>query len=482
MTNRTVLSAAFSLLVLLLLSSCAAPSGLSQADQIATSVVATLGVSAQPTVTGGEGPTAEPIDGEILPESNFGDCANTGQISIAYVKNGGVWLWVQGGAPVLLVNTADANDVRISQDGCRIAYALSVPNPAFDPNSELPLSERISELWVVNSDGVGARKMAGLEFLATLPAAPENSTYDLYRFDWQPVSHTLAFGTRLSFAGPGLSQNNDIYLVDADTAIAPEDVSTLLPMGQGGDFYFSPDGLQVAFTTAQTVSVINTDSSNLRSNLVNFPTVITYSEYLYYPPVHWGLDNNSFMLAIPPEDGLAAPVNGVYPETSLWYVPLDGTPVFEAGAVQSVWFSSVEIQFSPDNGRIGYTRPYGEQQANLGELVVALSNGSNESEPVQLPQVIFRAWGPDNNQYIYSYMDPAFHLYLGSAGSPNVQPISGLTPFEAFNAELNWIEGTTFVQLLNGNAGAELSLMDTSGAGVVIDNFVTPFVSFDVAN
>lgn len=461
----------------LALAACAAPAD--TGDEVATIVAATMQAQVVPTLT------SAPIDGEIQQEplSSFGDCANTGQISLAYVKDGNVWLSIQGGAAKQLTSTNDAQDVRISQDGCRIAYTRAVPNPGHDPTAEFPLPERLTELWVVNSDGAAARLMAGQDFYASLPAPEENTGYDLYTFAWQPGSHRLAFGTRTTFAGPGLVPNKDIYWVDVDTAVGPADVSTLLPMGQGGAFFFSPDGQQVAFSTASNVSVINVDGSNLRSNLVSFPMVITYSEYQYYPPVHWSPDGNSFMLAIPPEDGLAGPTGGAYPETTLWYVALDGTPAFEAGAIQTVWFVTQEVQFSPDNGRIAYIRQYGELEAGQFELVLALSDGSNESLGLQINEIMFGDWAPDNTRFIYWFNQAGvFQMFQGSVDSLNVTPISTPSSFVAASAEIDWIEGDTFALLLIGNDGAELSLMETSGAGTVIDTMMTPFVSFDVAN
>lgn len=456
---------------------CAAPQD--TGDRVATVVAATMQAQVVPTLT------SAPIDGEIRAETPpaYADCANTGQISIVYLKNGNLWFWVQGGDPQQLTNSGDVQDVKLSQDGCRVAFTHTVPNPAYDPGVEFPLPENLTELWVVNSDGSGVHPIVTQDFYATLPAPAENTAYDLYGFEWQPGSHTLAFGTRTAFTGPGLVPNNDIYLVDADTALGPADISTLLPIGQGGAFFFSPDGGQVAFTTPTNANVINVDGSNLRSNLISFPMVITYSEYQYYPPVHWSPDGNSFMVAVPPEDGLAEPVDGVYPETTLWYVPLDGTPPIEAGAIQAVWFATQAVQFSPDTGRIAYLRQYGEPQANQFELVLALSDGSNESLGLQINEIRFGDWAPDNTRFIYWFSQAGVvSLFHGSAASLEVTPISTLTPFEAASAVVEWIEADTFALLLVGNAGAELSLMDISGAGMLIDTMATPFVAFDVAH
>ncbi len=475
MTKMRLLSG---LMLLAMLAACApAAADLSADDQIATLVAATMVAQASQ----GTAATTEPIDGEVQVEVTYGSCANSGSISVAYVKDRNLYVWVEGGASAQLTASNDVIDADIADDGCRIAYSREIPNPNYNPSGavEFAGAEFVNELWVVSSDGSGNQKLAGLEFFATLPAPEQGTTYTLHRFGWQPGTHTVAYSTRLAYTGPGVASNNDIYLVSANGGNA----NTLLPMGQGGDFYFSPDGQRVAFTTASSAGVVNVDGSGLMTDLIAFPLVITYSEYLYYPPVAWTPDSNSFMVAVPPEDGLAPPVDGVYPETTLYYVPLDGTPAFEAGAVQTVWFVTDEVQFSPDAGRIAYVRQFGEVEAGQFELVAALSDGSNESPAVFANEIMFGDWAPDNTRYIYYItMGPSFQLYHGSVDSPNVTPISTLTAFQAAGALVDWVEGESFVLLVQGDAGSELSLMQTSGAGVMIDTSSSPFISFDVAN
>ncbi|MEX1072020.1 MAG: hypothetical protein WEC37_05275 [Anaerolineales bacterium] len=459
--------------LVVLLTACAPSAPVVNADeQVASAVAGTLAAQSGPTATS----QAAPVVGEATPEQDvFGSCANTGQISLAYTRDGNIWLWVEGGVKTQLTNSGDAGDLRISQDGCRIAYARALPNPAYDPNAEFPTDPTFNELWVVSSDGSLNQQLAGAEFLASLPQPPD-SGLTVYQFDWQPGTHVVAFNTEV--LGFGLSPSDDIHLANANTL----SVSTLLPAGQGGAFYFSPDGQQIAFSTSTTVNTINVDGSNLRPNLVSFPFVITYSEYAYYPPISWSPTSDTLMVAIPPEDGLAAPVNGVYPETALWWLPLDGTPPFQPGAVQNIWLALSEVQFSPDNGRVAYLRPIGAPETNQRELVIALSDGSNESTVIQLPEITFGDWSSDSSQFIYYYRDPNLHFYLGNVGDPNVVPISTLTPFVAGGASIEWLEADTFVLLLVGSAGSELSIMQTSGAGMVVDTFAEPFVSFDLAH
>lgn len=457
---------------LTLLAACAPAGGLSNEDQVASLVAATLNAAGAPTQA--------PLDGEIPTQSAFGACANSGELSVVYNLSGNVWLWVNGAA-TQLTNDSNATHVRISEDGCRIAYGHMVPNPIYDPSKEFPVPERLEELWVMASDGSGAHALADANFFAAQPPPFENTIFSLNDFDWQPGTYTLAFNTVILHEGVGQSLGNDLYVVSADGG-AP---AVLLSSGQaGGRFAFSPNGQQIAFSSPTSVGVVNSDGSNLRSSLITYPMVITYSEYAYSPTFQWGPDSNSLMVAVPPEDGLTGPVNGVYPETSLWYIPLDGTPAFQAGAVQNVWFAQSEIQFSPDAGRIAYLRPVGAPELNQYEFVVALSNGSNESVVFEIPSLIFGDWSPDNNRFIYSLHEVDFQIWMGNSANENVEPISQLSDFQASRARIEWVEGDTFVLVLQGDGQiAQLSVMETSGAGTIVANNVPEFdIPFDVAH
>ena len=64
---------------------------------------------------------------------------------------------------------------------------------------------------------------------------------------WMPGSHTLLFNTRLDFEeGLGLYLSDDLHALDVDSGTN----QPLLPPGEGGDFYLSPDGSQVALVTS----------------------------------------------------------------------------------------------------------------------------------------------------------------------------------------------------------------------------------------
>jgi hypothetical protein len=470
--NRKALGLLSLLCAAALLAACsAAPAN--TADQIATSVAATLAAN-------GQNPPPQPTaNGEIPTQSpQEASCANSGLVSVAYLKEDNVWLWTANGQRTQLTNSADAREVRISGDGCQVAFSRALPNPIYDPNAEFPMPEQVSELWVVNSDGSNAHALVSTAYLSNLPAPDVGTILSVLDFKWQPGTHTLAFNTQVLHPGVGLTYNQDLYSANADTGV----ITPLLAAGQaGGWFGFSPDGQKIALTSATNLHVVNADGSNLVSNYVTFLMVITYSEYLYTPPAAWTPGSNSLMLAVPPADGLALPVDGVLPETALWWVPLDGTPPYQAGAVQAVFFVQSEAQFSPDAGRVAYLRPLSGGDGSQRELVVALSDGSNESPTVTAPDIRFLVWAADNARYIYTYNDDALHLMLANVSDANVQPISTLNSFPSFSAEAVWVSGDEFVLLEKGDSGGQLSLMNISGAGQVIDTFAFPGVQFDVS-
>lgn len=452
-------------LLALLLAACA-PGDLSPSDQVSTSVAATLQAAGQPV------PTAAPTLGEVATQAPTEPaCANAGLTSVAYVKDGDVWLWVQGGMLSQLTTSGDVQDLAMADNGCRIAYTRSLPNPMHDPSVEFVAPETLNELWSVSSDGTNNRALIDTAYLAAQPVPIGDNIVSVLRFEFQPRTYTVAFNTQMLHPGVGLTQRNDINLIHVDTG----SLTTLLGVEQaGGAFAFSPDGLQLAFSTPTSVGVINTDGSFLRRELITFPMVITYSEYLYSPPLNWSQDSNSLMVAIPPADGLSEGA----PETALWWIPLDGTPAFEAGSIQAAFFVMGEVAFSPDAGRIAYLRPIGDPGSGMNELVVALSDGSNESPVISDPQPRFLDWSPDNSRYLYSYMDSGLRLGLATAADSTTTLLATLAGTSPFSVQAEWLDASRFLLLEQGEGGATLSLMDTAGMAEVVDTFDIPFVSF----
>ncbi len=166
-------------------------------------------------------------------------------------------------------------------------------------------------LWRVYADGSGLLKLLDAAALKAFSQDPNADSSSPYQMVFVPASHTLAFNTRVVFMGPGLMVQDDLRLLELDSA----QMTTLFAPGQGGMFSFSPDGSKVALMTPTSLSLANGDGTNRQANIVTFPSIITYSEYQFYPNVRWAADGSRLMAAIPSEDPMAA-----NPTMTVWQV------------------------------------------------------------------------------------------------------------------------------------------------------------------
>ena len=215
-------------------------------------------------------------------------------VRIVFTYEEKLWLW-QGGTAQPLTSVNDGASINISDDGEIIAFTRD-------------------GLWVINSDGRNERLLLGDEVFGQIePKAPG---VELDDFDWVPNTYTLLFNTILT-DGRGLSPTDDLYMVDAETM----QWKLLRKPGEGGKFFFSPDGQRVAMTTPTQIRLMNIDGSNyhvVMNYSVPFP-----SDYAYYAAPNWAADSQSLTVPIPPEDFYYTVTTS---PTLVWQLPVDGTP------------------------------------------------------------------------------------------------------------------------------------------------------------
>jgi dipeptidyl aminopeptidase/acylaminoacyl peptidase len=287
---------------------------------------------------------------------------------VAFVQEGNVWLGQAGTEAVPLTQDGGVEQVQISDDGTIVAFS------------------RGGELWAVDADSSNERRLVSAELLAQI--GPAGEAAELYRFDWLPATHTLLFNTQ-QVQEIGYTLNDDLHQVDAESGA----YQPLLPPGQGGEFYPSPDGTEIALVRPDAISLVNADGSDYRAGLVTYEPVITYSEFRYYPMAEWAADSSAFAVAVPPADPFAQPPG----ETTLWRIPADGEGAQVAGSLLSNSFQHA-FAFSPDLRTIAYPLPIpqaeGTQPASSPELaVVDLQTGE---ELVRFPEVTqIYDWSPD---------------------------------------------------------------------------------------
>jgi hypothetical protein len=267
-------------------------------DQVATIVAGTI------TALASE-PEPEPSSTELAPPLEATVTATTiptPALAIAYIDGGDVWLIEDGNLPAQLTSSGDAEQVFISPDGMKIIFLRRADQ--FSP----------LEIRAINHDGIGDIILVTAEQINGLYPLGSFTHNDVSSMAFIPGTHEVLFNTVGVPTGPGLIKYDDLLRLDVDTGV----LSTLLPAGSGGDFLASPDGSQIAILRPDSIGLVDGDGSNLRPNLVAFPTVITYSEFQYYPQPVWASDSSALLVAIPSEDPLATGTHG-----QIWSIPAD---------------------------------------------------------------------------------------------------------------------------------------------------------------
>jgi Tol biopolymer transport system component len=292
--------------------------------------------------------------------------------------SGNLFHWTQAASASSLLSSGDIIGARLSDDGQWVAFTRSTDYIHFS-------------LWAIGFDGSGERELVSSDTLMTLKNNADAIGVEPYIFSWVPNSHTLAFNTSPKFDGPGLMINNDLQLVDVETSA----LTTMLSAGNGGVFYYSPDGTQIALVTPENISLINADGSNRRSNVLVYDPVLTYSEFQYYAEPQWSADGTFLRVAIPPQDSLGDPTQ----QTTLWHIPTDGTAAGVAGHILTAPLSTVTL--SPDLSWIAYEDYFSDASDPMRNLHINTITGSSD-HIYTTGQINLNTWAPDSIHFIYT--------------------------------------------------------------------------------
>jgi hypothetical protein len=368
-------------------------------------------------------------------------------LRVALIKEGDVWLWAAEAKTWVRLTTGGGadGDVRITDDSAMLAFT------------------RGDELWAVNSDGSSQRLLVSVDDLGAME--PPEAVVRLHRYEWVPGTHVLAYNTQLRMA-IGLVLNDDLHLVDADTL----EHTALLSPGQGGEFYYSPDGSEIAIVTPGDISLVDADGGNRRDALLTYTPVATYSEYAYYAQPVWAPDGKALRVAIPPADPQAAPGQ----HTTIWHIPGDGTP---ARLVTSIEVAPVlgphAALLSPDLSLVAYAqlRQPEDGSAEDAQLLLQVQRLDN-GDWIAFPHPsIFHAWAPDSRYFAFqSGLTP--HLLIGQwSGPTKAGGVDAGTPI----SDLRWTDAGYHLFLAQRGAEAgeqsaawELILSDVHGSNTVL--------------
>jgi len=394
---------------------CSAAPGAFSPDDAATAVAATVAAMAVPSATAGPVPTPEehslPTD---LPT------AAAPELVLAYTDGGNVALLVGAGPAVRLTFSGSVEQVRLSDDGQKVAY------------TRRPVIDQPVELRVVNRDGTGDSLLMGpADFDALYPLGGAVH-HDVYLFDFLPNNHVLLINTRSIFEGPGLAKHDDLIRIDTDSLAR----TMLLAPGRGGDFTASPDGRFLALVRPDTVELVNIDGSPSGSGVIPYAPVITYSEYAYYAQPVWNPASSMVGVAIPSPDPLASSTTG-----SIWRLPV-GAPASLISTISGQFFRlSGDVPLvSPALTHVVYARP--TATPNIWNLYRASLDGNGETLVGTYNS--WMGWSPDGARFVYSSAGP-MSLLVGDLAGGSAPLVTG--------TDLRWYNPEAFV-FQSGSMGA----------------------------
>ncbi len=364
---------------------------------------------------------------------------------VTYTKYNDVYMWRPKDGATRLTDMHDVVDVRLSDDAELIAFKRQDPADVTQ-----------QELWAVNTTGIPTPRLlvssADLAALVPSEQSPNILGYGVLDFNWRPATHELAYDTLVLHEGPGFGPNHDLRLVNADTLVK----TTLFATGQGGLFYYSPNGSQIALSNPKSISLVNADGSDLRRDVLTFPSVITYSEYEYHPHPSWADDSASLGAVIPPHDPLGSQTQS----TQVWLIPLDGAQPSLLVSIPAIPFAWPDTALSPDLQLAGYSMDMQAADPNLRALHIASLDGLNDRFYDSGESLEFVSWAPDSSHFIYR-IQGGNNEGLYGGGLTQTPRLLVADPHSV--RDVQWLDGTRFVYLVNKNGAWELRVANLDG-------------------
>jgi Tol biopolymer transport system component len=372
--------------------------------------------------------------------------AKPDELRLAMVdSNRNLLTWQEDGSLIVVVNKGDVSQAVLSPDGEWIVFTRTTVD-GID-----------TSLWAIRFDGSEQKILVShLDFMS-MPVNPEiTDIYSIvsispYMMKFIPGTHTIAFTTYPQFNAPGLLMNYDLWYIDVDSG---ERRSFLSP-GQAGQFYFSPDGSQMALVTPDRIDLLNTDGSNRRLGVLSYAFVYTYSEYAYHAVPVWSDDSSFLRVSIPPQDPLgdtSAPVN-------IYHLPTDGSL---ATLLTSVVVAPLDNTIlAPDVNHFVFKEQIGDPAENLFSLKFSDLSGGSPSE-FTTGSLGFGTWAPDSSHFSFYTWNPR-ETFIGQVGVPGVIAVD-VSPTMNFS----WITSNQFVFIYQSGTNYQLRMGTLSTPSVEI--------------
>jgi hypothetical protein len=191
--------------------------------------------------------------------------------SVDEIRGGDLWI-IDGAAASrqLTVSGQDASP-QFSDDG-QLAAFRRIVEPILD----------VEELWVIDAGGGEARVLVSNDWLS---AARSGERTSIFRAEWVPGTHMLAFTIAVVYEEPGFLVDENLYLVNADDG----HITTAIPPGAPlALFFYSPEGARIALTSPTAISLVDIGGGGWREVVAfkgtGFPVWVGPPTELFYAP------------------------------------------------------------------------------------------------------------------------------------------------------------------------------------------------------
>lgn len=334
------------------------------------------------------------------------------ELHMAYIIDGNLYFQDGSNSPIQLTYSGEDRAPIFSDDGEKIAFFRGL-NPPFN-------------LYSINIDGGGEQAIVTPSQLMALNIGYDESTAP-FDTTFVPGTHRLLFRTFQSQEGTFLISNSDLLVVDTDTA----EIKRLLPTGQVGAFYVSPDGRFIAIDTIEQIDVIDIGGKIIHQNLLTY----TPSEPIFLPPgISWMPDSTGLIVILPVPTFYDT--SGGPPSYTVWLYALNDSTGLQV-SFDALPRDHYMARSSPDGNWIIYNN-YDQNAFYTGDL------RTGHLELYEPQPFVFHydwSWSPDSKHFIYRASGK--NLYLGSVnGSPE---LIGKGEF------LGWIDSNRYLYYADKN-------------------------------
>jgi Tol biopolymer transport system component len=279
------------------------PAGEGTGNNTAT-VPAGFGLDPQArTVVGLDGTTISQVPG--LPEDAFGLSLSAGGSTIAFVTE----------------SDGQNHIATIGMDGQGMRVLGAGFEPAISPDASKIAFVRNYDIYVMNADGSGERRIVGNPHVDEFP-------------QWSPDGTTIVYDNYASKAptDSGFSPNSSIMMVPAGGGSK----TRVAQGGTAGEPTYSPDGTQIAFRGDHAIWAMNTDGSDMHAVAPDAGVV---------DGPRWSPDGTKIAFSTYNGDWRANVQLGVYsgdrPVGDVQYVDVATGEIFDAGDVTIVtWWNA----------------------------------------------------------------------------------------------------------------------------------------------